>query len=386
MAEPTYVKGQPVILSALAMDELGYPISNITLHFEDQTDGVYLGYDITNADGKASMIWDTSTASPGVHVIHVWNAEQKIWYVEESHAYLTLLIMAPAALSYHIQAPGAVRPRESFVVMITVENLGEASINDVVVVLGDQNYSLGSIEGGSRSQTSFNLIAPENAGEYAIQGMVYGKEEGTGRLLKESFLVKYRVKVEGFGVSISAPSNVEENEQFNFSVILNNLGEDSLKINLEVLLSGADPSSFFQVVDILPKESKTLGFSATAGKGDLITIIATGTAGDFQESDQVSITILHHPEPIYSPVPSIGPTPTAHPPLTDTPPQSTQNLSLTPLPFPSSPQENPEEPMKEPPTIPPSIIEEKHFLVGIIAFSILLLFTLVRKIWRVEEP
>ena len=386
---PAYVKGQRILLSAQILDELGNPIPGIALHFEDETDNVYLGHAHTDASGIASVIWDTSSTSTGLHTIHVWNAEHQDLYVEESHSYLQLYIMAPAILSYSVQAPGAVKPGESFTVVVTVENLGEAGINDVVVSLGGKSHDLGSIEGGDRSKTSFNFIAPRTPGEYGIQGSIHGREQGTGYPLQESFQVDYRVKVEGFGISIITPSRVGENEHFDFSIRLSNIGEDSLEIDVEVTLIGATPTGFSQTVRVPSGGSKTLEFSATAGMGDFIVITATGTYGSLQESDQVNIAILH-PSKL---TPSL--TPTSKPSQTNppSPPTATQSPSSTPCPSkrPLSPQLTPkktpqvEEPVHEPPSPTPSI-GESFSLDIIITGAILILFSFLRRIWKVEQP
>lgn len=169
-----YVKGQKVILLARVSDEFGNPLQNVKVHFQDDTDNIYLGSAISDEEGVASISWDTSEASTGLHTIHVWNEEQEELYLEESHSYLQLRIKAGAELSYSIISPGAVRPGESFFIIITVKNLGEASIEDVEIILGEEKRKIGTIEGEKASKASFTFRAPSKAGNYVIQGTIKG--------------------------------------------------------------------------------------------------------------------------------------------------------------------------------------------------------------------
>ncbi len=393
VAQPAYVVGQSILLYATMLDDLGNSISGVVLQFEDLTDGVYIGSDETDARGTACVMWDTSSASPGLHTIHVWNAENKDLYVEESHAYIQLKILAPATISYYIQAPSVVKPMEKFVVVVTISNLGEANVEDVVVTLGNQDHKLGTIKGGESTETSFTFIAPEHSGNHTIQGSVCGKEESTGKFVQENFQVTYRVKMEGFGISISAPSTVEENEQFDFSITLNNLGEDDLKIDVQVVLSGAEPTNFSKTLKVPSKRSKRIDLSAIAGTDDVITITAKATSAGLRESDRVSIKVLHMSKRQSSPSalrPTLTPSQTKNPSL---PPVTTQIPSWSPNPseepLSSAPQATPplEETISERTESKPEPTEKPaSFIVMLAVASVLVMFSFVRKIWRVEEP
>ncbi|GEM_PF-2278373 len=400
-SKQTYIRGQSVLLIARIQDDLNNPIPGVRLQFEDQTDNVYLGDNITDASGVASIMWNTSSSSLGPHVIHVWNIEHQDLYVEESHAYLEVHIITPAELSFSVQSPGAVKPGERFVITVIVENLGEASIKDVIVTLGDQRHNIGTIDGGGNSKTSFGLIAPEAAGNYIVQGSIRGEEEGTGKVLQKSFKVSYRVKIEGFGISISAPSNVEENENFDFLVMLNNIGEDSLKIDVEVVLSGAAPKNFHRTVTLPPGESKAIYFSAKAGTGDLLTITATGTAGNLRESDQVSINVLHPPQllapsqppspallPSQTPAPLQSPEPRSLPPITTENPPVSTTPSKTSIPSETSPRTTPEAKESIPESPPPTHVigERKPYSLNTVVTIALVILLFIRRIWKVEEP
>ena len=177
-----------------------------------------------------------------------------------------------------------------------------------------------------------------------------------------------------------------------------NIGEDDLKINVKVTLRGANPKSFFRTVKVPSKRSKSLSFSATAGTGNSINITAIATSDNIQESDQVTIRILHLPKPhkpsqilTPSPTPSLQPsqteTPSMPPVSTQTPssnlnPSESPSPSTTPKPTPSLEEERPET-VK---TTPGLIKETPSIVVMLAAVSVLVLFSFLRRIWKVEEP
>ncbi|HDM91778.1 MAG TPA: hypothetical protein ENG69_00075, partial [Candidatus Korarchaeota archaeon] len=174
VAQTQVVQGQSVTIEVRLTDENGDPIAGVTVHFLDETDGVEIGTDVTDSNGYASVAWDTSTASPGVHSILIWTEEAD--YVESTQTRVSIEILAPAELRLSVSAPAAVRPGSRFVVKATVSNAGQAAAQGVVASLDGQSQSVGDLPGGASSTLEFTVNAPDDPGDYSLTLQATGTE------------------------------------------------------------------------------------------------------------------------------------------------------------------------------------------------------------------
>ncbi len=292
LAVDTYVKGQKVVLSAKVVDENGSPVQGVVVNFEDETDGVLLGSDTTDSSGVASISWDTSSASVGLHTIHVWVSETPSLYVEAAETYYHVQIVEPASLRVSYSSPSAVRPGEEFTVEVTVSNEGGAAIEGLTVQLGSSAKYVGTLPGGQSKTVTFTFTAPDDPGAYTLRGSVRGREQYTGRLVEEAISIGYEVKTVGFSVSISAPESVESGAEFAFTVTLSSVDEDPLDVTLEITITGATPTGFTRRVYLAPRATEEVTFNATAGSSGQITIVAVGRAMDMVEEDTATINVV----------------------------------------------------------------------------------------------
>lgn len=303
-----FVQGETLVLSVQVLDELGNPVDGVLVHFYDETDGLLIGERYSDVEGFASVTWDTSSASIGTHRLHIWNDEDPSLYVERSDVYVDVIILSPAELTISVTSPSAVKPDDEFEIIISVSNVGEASALFVEAFLDGMKEVIGNISGGSTSEVSFRVRAQEIPGNYTLKVEVKGIEQGTARELQISKEISYRVKKEGIGLFIQAPSSVYEGSTFAFFVIVRNLGEDLLHFNLKVKLNGASPSLFEKSGSIEAGAFSSFEFSATADKVDKVLIFAEVQSGDLKETASKEIKVLKKQVPQTSPPqPSFGP-------------------------------------------------------------------------------
>ena len=296
-----FVQGEILVLSVQVLDELGNPVKGVLVHFYDETDGLMIGEDYSDAEGFASVAWDTSSASIGVHRLHIWNDEEPSLYVERSDAYVDVRILSPAELTLSVNSPSAVKPEEEFEIIVSVSNVGEASALFVEASIDGMREVIGNLSGGSTSEVSFRAKAQGVPGNYTLKVEIRGVEQGTGRELQISKVISYRVKMEGIGLSIRAPSSVNQGSTFTFFVIVKNIGEDLLRFNLKVKLDGASPPSFEESSSLEPGTSSSFEFSATAGKADKVLIFAEVQSGDLKETASKEIEVLERQVPKTNP-------------------------------------------------------------------------------------
>ncbi len=316
------VRGQALTIRVRVTDENGNPLRGVRVHFLDETDGVEVGVDSTDSTGYASVVWDTSLATPGAHSILIWTEEAD--FVESAQTRVSVVILSPAELRLSVSAPAAVRPRRGFRVEVTVTNAGQAAALDVAVSLNESTKGAGDLPAGASTTLEFTAVAPDRPGEYSLSLLASGTEWGTGRRLSTSLEVSYRVELEGVALEIRAPPSVREGESFNFSLDLSNLGERPLPLSIQVNLTGARPGRIEDSLTLDPKSSVTRAYSATAVEADQVRISALAQGGDLRAWDEVVIQVLpadsHHPPPAEGgattapPQPPTGPPPTGHSP------------------------------------------------------------------------
>ncbi len=397
--QQTFVQGQVLVLSVQVLDELGNPVEGTLVHFYDETDGVEIGEDYSDAEGFASVIWNTSLASIGKHKLHIWNDEDPSIFVERSDTYVEVKIVSPAELTLSITSPSAVKPGEEFEIRVKVSNIGGASALFVEASVNGISKNLGNITGGSVSETSFRVRAQNAPGNYTLKVVVNGQEQSTGRRLFVSKTISYKVKRRGIGLSIGAPDWVEEGSTFDFTVLVENLGEDLLSFTLRITLDGASPHSIRRSGSIEAYNSLSFEFSAQAKAKDKIIIVAEAKSGDLREKRVKEIKVVSRSLPRTT-APQSSPRPSSKEKIKE---QSGQNLSevaniteATATPTYNLTENNQSAYQIEEVTGEENIslgtIKERGMYSGpiisplIVATCILILFSALRRLWKVEKP
>ena len=396
--EQVFVQGQVLVISVQVLDELGNPVEGVLVHFYDETDGLKIGEDYSNSEGFASVLWNTSFASIGKHRLHIWNEEDPSIFVERSDTFVEVEIVSPAELVLSISSPSAVKPGEEFVITVLVSNKGGADALSVEVSINGIKKGLGNITAGSSSRTSFRIGAEYVPGNYKLEVRVSGIEQGTGRRLYVSKTISYRVKRQGISISLQAPNVVDEEAIFDFRVLIRNLGEDRLSFKLSVELDGASPSSIRRSGFVEADSYSSFNFSVRATAKDEIVIVAEVRSGELREKAVKKIEVRPRSVPKSSvSEPSVEPRPDESVRVSPAQENLTETLNTTETTF--NPQGNMSEGQirssegisGEGENLSPVSVEEEEIpkssiLPLILTMCILLLFSVIRRLWRVEEP